>query len=441
MAVRSYVDLAYFICVMHADPADVSEDLRAAFETEGDSALQHLLFGRARTLLNPDTYLHECIHLWQGLNLPFVYWSSFRAFQGVLKTFRAFNRNFPELHDWKGRTPGILRLLSETVYPYVSGSDFELHMLDIGEKPGYRRLAPFSPLALLETAASVTQWKLTRPPRTSLALSFSRWTKREGGYRRMVDYLASIVKDEDLALDMYLPLCNAAFRTTNPVISFVTGAHQYVAKHAPNLRTYTSTYRNRITRLFDEIDEHNRNKRAQDPKTVNELEVSLADLPPIKLTMRDVLDLTFGESEWPHPTLHTLAERWRNEARSCPEMRNLLDDPDQAPEATVERLLDTYRPMMLIRYASPTRVRVVPIVREGDYDYVERIERTVPSADGPTALRDLYTMFGLVRRAVGIYYDQSTRLCNHSQCPEFPHNYCNTWMFVPKNHLDRAGFL
>ena len=436
MAVKSYVDLAYFVCVMHADPDAVSPSLREAFETESDVTLQHLMYEHARSLLDPNTHLHECIHLWQGLNLPFVYWSSFRAFQAVLKSFHVFNKMFPELHDWQGPTPGILRLLSETVHPYVHNWSIELHMRDKGEMAGYERLAPFSPLALLETAASVIQWRLSRSPAPSPALGFSRWTKREGGYRRMVDYLAGLVKDEELALDMYLPLCNAAFHTLNPVGAFVTGAYQYVAKHKPYLRASPSVYRNRIARLFREINEHPSNaERFREPRQLSELEVSLVDLAQIKLEMRDVLDLRFGESEWRHPTLYTLARRWIDDSRTCPEMRILLNDPGDISDAVVERILEAYQPMMLVRYASPTRVRVVPVLRQGDYDYVTRAERT-PNVDGPTALRDLYTMFGLVRRAVGIYYDESTRLCSHQNCPEYNHNYCNTWIFVPKQHQD-----
>jgi hypothetical protein len=221
------------------------------------------------------------------------------------------------------------------------------------------------------------------------------------------------------------------------VSAFVTGAYQYVAKHAPYMRTRANTYRNRIARLFHEINDDARNCGGlQEPKQLSELDVSLVDLPSLNLPMQDVLNITFGKSEWPHPTLHTLAQRWRDEARSCSEMRNLLDDPAQASDATVERLLDAYRPMMLLRYSSPTRVRVVPVLRHGDYDYVSRLERVAPGEDGPTGLRDLYTIFGLVRRAVGIYYDESTRLCSHKGCPEYGHNYCNTWMFVPKHHQD-----
>jgi len=437
MAVRSYVDLAFFICVMHADPADVPASLRTTFETGSDCSLQRQLADRARSLLNKDTYLHECIHLWQGLNLPFVYWSSFRAFQGVLKTFRALDHTFPDLHDWQGRTPGILRLLSEKLHPYVSTHCVELHMRDKGQIAGYQQLPPFSPLSLLETAVSVTQWKLLRSTMPSPAVSFSRWSKREGGYRVMIDYLTRLVGDEELALDMYLPLCNAAFCTLNPVSAFVTGAYQYVAKHKPDLRVATNTYRNRIKRIFDETTQHLPNsERFRAPRQLSELEVSLVDLPPLKLTMREVVDITFGESRWPHPTLHTLAKRWIGEATTQPEMRNLLDDPTQTSDTTIEHLLDTYQPMILVRYASPTRTRAVPVLREGDYDYVERIERVAPGVHGPTALRDLYTMFGAARRAVGIYYDESTRLCSHKACREYSFNYCNTWMFIPERHQD-----
>ena len=125
----------------------------------------------------------------------------------------------------------------------------------------------------------------------------------------MIDYLTRLVGDEELALDMYLPLCNAAFCTLNPVSAFVTGAYQYVAKHKPDLRAATNTYRNRIKRIFDETTEHLPNsERFRAPRQLSELEVSLVDLPPLKLTMREVVDIRSARADG----RTQLSIRWRN---------------------------------------------------------------------------------------------------------------------------------
>ena len=93
--------------------------------------------------------------------------------------------------------------------------------------------------------------------------------------------------------------------------------------------------------------------------------------------------------------------------------------------------------MILVRYASPTRTRAVPVLREGDYDYVERVERVAPGVHGPTALRDLYTMFGAVRGAPS--ESTTTKAPGYAAtrlAPMYGFNYCNTWMFIPERHQD-----
>ena len=305
---------------------------------------------------------------------------------------------------------------------------------------GLKRLDPFSPLTLLETAVSVTQWRLARAHGRASG-GFENWVTREGGYRTMVDYLADILDDDELALELFLPLFNAAFETMNPTAAFLTGAFQYERKHRRNPRASPVGYRNRLRVVLGESATYAPNaERASQGLRTDTLNVSLIDLPTYQIDMPSVTALTFGEGQWRHPTLYRLAMRWRSLAATRPEMRNLLNDPAQAGLATLNYLLDEFNPFVIARCKFGDAERVVPVLRAGDSEYVDQVERRGSGIDGTTALRDMYTIFGLVRRASGMFYDDSIRLCGHTDCPEYKHNYCNTWMFIPPDYRD-CGFV
>lgn len=437
MTVKSHVDLAFFVCLLHVDHVDVPDDWNETIASGSDEELRQLLSTHPRALWKPDTHLHECIHLWQALNLPFVYWYSFTAFKSVLRLFLSLSRQFPDLHKWRSRIPGIMNLMSEMVYPYWCATGVALHTRDKGKIAGYRSLPGINALDLLETAASVTQWDLSRSGHAPTATSFRLWSLRNAAYPEMVDYLAQIVGDEELALAMYLPLCNASFHTFNPIIAFITGAFQYVARHKGDLLVSSSQFRNRLGRLFDEITAvQSIYPPREGPRQLNDFEASIIDLPLYRTSMKGVVDLTFGESGWRHPTLHIPAKRWINDAHVNRDMRKLLDAPATVSKTTLDYVLEEFQPLVLMRFSTPERVRVLPVGRLSDFDYISRVERVAPGTDGAAAFRDLFTEFGAVRRAAGMFYANDVRLCGHRGCPEYEHNYCNSWIFSPKDFKD-----
>jgi hypothetical protein len=420
---------------MHADPGDIPDHWNETISDGSNEALRQLLDAHRPALWNPDTQLHECIHFWQGLSLPFLYWYSFTAFKMVQRLFVFLSRRFPDLHDWRSPIPGIMNLMSETVYPYWCATGLRLSRQDRGEIAGFRRLPGIR--ALEETAASVMQWDLSRSGGSRTITGFRLWSLRNASYPEMIDYLAQLVGDEELALAMYLPLCNTSLHTLNPIIGFVTGALQYVERHKGDLFVASSQLRNRLWRLFADIEAAQFALNSGDVKRrLNDLETSIIDLPFYRTSMQGVVNLTFGESGWQHPTLHIPATRWMADAKTRRDMRKLLNDPAAVSKQTLNYVLEEYQPLILVRLALHGRVRVLPVGRVSDLDYVSRVEQVAPGTDGMAAFRDLFTVFGAVRRATNMFYANDVRLCEHAQCPEHKHNYCNSWIFSPKNYRD-----
>ena len=462
MSIRSYVDLAFFVCVLRAGKSDVPPDVRDIIETGSDHDLE-TLFGSAEhgtssaykaagsaehgaysaykaALWNPDTHLHETIHFWQGLSLPFLYFYSFSAFQTVNRVFVSLDQSFDDLHEWRCPMPGILNLMTEPVYVYVKASDVECFRQDRGDRAGWRRLPGITALDMLESATSLIQWQLSTVPPHSGILHFRRWAKQNPAYPEAVDWLASMLQDKDLAVDLFLPLSNAAFHTMNPVMAFARTSIWYATEYRGDERVPLYKVKQRIEKLIDKLAASLRSTWpiAQAPTFEDPL-TSVFDLPFYRFSMEKAIDLTFGKSEWRHPTLYRLAERWLKESQTKREMCTLLDAPSAVSRSTVDCCFAEYQPLLLVHFDLPRRNRVVPLGRISDFDYVSRVEKDTPGVKGIEALFEQYIQFGTVRRATGAFYEPNMRLCHHRDCPEFAFNYCNSWISIPVDH-EKCGF-
>ena len=171
----------------------------------------------------PETHLHETIHFWQGLSLPFVYMSAHWGVFSTLKLFVELNKESQDFHQWAVDCPPILDVMSEKCgYSFVGPGI----LIPTARAGNALKLPAISPLDLLEAATSVIEWTLARPKDRS-ARSFLRWSARNSAYPEAVQMLINFVGDADLALEIFLPLCYGSFHTTNPVRAFWTMADRY----------------------------------------------------------------------------------------------------------------------------------------------------------------------------------------------------------------------
>ena len=123
-----------------------------------------------------------------------------------------------------------------------------------------------------------------------------------------------------------------------------------------------------------------------------------------------------------------------------PELRELLDVPGEIPRSVFFGCFQEFLPMIFARYDLPSRTRVVSLGDKSELDGIRRIEEAAPGTSGAASFIDQFTIFGAVRRATGAFYADDMRLCPHRECPEYGHNYCNSWIFIHKTYQE-CGFL
>ncbi|MGF6724506.1 hypothetical protein P3T43_003874 [Paraburkholderia sp. GAS41] len=438
MATRSFLDMASFVCVMHPDAVDVPEALRAILESGTDEEVARA-FGTPQSgiaaefrgpLWNRHTHLHETIHFWQALRFPFVYWNALYCWRFLLDRFVDTNRQTDDFHQWQLPLPRSLNFMSERICVHFSESKVVVndnrHAI-----PGFRSMEPACALDLLETAVSYTQWKLASFFGESDEGTFSMWCKLNSSYPEMMRWLHAFLGDEDLALAMYLPLCSAAFETTNPVRAFAELAHAYARRHTTARMYHSVKIRKRIRKLLPTL-----SFSPAGPTDIELSDHSLLDIPFWWISLRQVVGLRFGLRDWPHPTLGGLAQRWSDEAVRHPEMCRVLELPDTISRETMTRCLTDYQPLFIVRYDCATRTRIIPYGDLSDFPIFSLIEQAAPGSSGSAAFVDLYTAFGAIRRASGALYAPDATLCPHVACPEHKDNYCNAWMFIHPRYQD-----
>lgn len=429
MTTRSFFDLATGVCVMRPDPADVPRALRPTLEFGTDEEVREAFGaperGVARSFKGPfwnmDTHLHEAVHFWQALCYPFVFWNSLHSWRLFLELFQKLNVSITELHDWRLPPLPGLNLMTEP----LARAQRRL--------PQGGRMPPASALDLLETAVSITQWRLSSRAADRSHGAFLLWAKRNSSYPEMVRWLARIVNDEPLALAIFLPLCGAAFETTNPIRAFIELAKAYVSRFPSRCTVDNSQMRTRTRSLLSEL----RYDKVVDPQNIDTLRTGLMGLPFWRISRASVVEMRFGPRNWPHPILYRPARRLLDEASSRPDLQDLLDFPEMSP--TTLYCFETFQPLIFARYDFPSRTRVVSIGDASELDLVSRVEEAAPGSSGKASFVDQHTLFGAVRRATGAFYADDVRLCPHTECPEYNHNYCNSWVFIHKTYQE-CGF-
>jgi hypothetical protein len=117
-----------------------------------------------------------------------------------------------------------------------------------------------------------------------------------------------------------------------------------------------------------------------------------------------------------HPFLTAPAQKWFKAAENEGVYRWLLSQPGWAGEKVLNAIVDLAPTLSFVRFHV-----------DGQHDRV--IATGEPSKAVPVP--DLMTLYSVVRRASGSHYDPESRLCYHTNCPDYGPNFCNCFPLIP----------
>lgn len=271
----------------------------------------------------------------------------------------------------------------------------------------------------MESTASVAQFQLSvvRRDRSSNK-AFQRWKLKEPAYDTPLRFVQDRLKDPDLGLRLFIPLVNAAFHTSQPMMAFPWLLDLF-RQHLKGEKIYQTFVAQEEPCKWDVLF-----RQLLGELNFNAAPDSDADLAT-KAFMRLNLEQWVGSTIGPlsgHPFLGPLAQAWIDAERSNPVYSWAIDLPGYTNEDVLGDLVYRFQaPATIIRFAS------------------KRFGNRVVLTRGPIELLtplEILTAYSCVRRASGMFYDPDLRLCYHKDCPEYEHNYCNCFPNVPKGYHD-----
>jgi len=413
MPIRSHVDPCLFARFIYVDGSVVSPAVLEQIEGAPDQE-RYFAAWRAQHESTPHVIFHEAYHFWQGLRLPYVYWYALLSFRGVAQAFDTAN-SVGDVHEWDMLIPEFYRPRLSYQLFHVGRRSVELSTR--GATPeSYIARAVVSALDLLEAAASIAQYQATvGTAMASDPLAFARWCKRTPSYTRVFTFVARVLESEETALRSLLPLINTCFRTSDPVRAF----HIVLAVLAREMDT-VDEWLGQPEPLwwsghFDEwLDAYAGFEGPPDSTT------DLLKPTYCRLTLDH-----WTANSLEHPLLSKSARAWIEAAAENPVYGWAIDQPAWASDVLSKAREDFEPTATVVRFGlAGTGNRVFVMSREDRLTY---------------DIRDLLTIWSVIRRAAGSHFDPDHRLCHHSSCPEFQANYCNSYPIIPSRFED-CGF-
>ena len=236
MPARSHVDLCMFIQILEIDEELIPEEIKPALLERNyrQIAMQLDALGKSEGLyfINEETQLHESIHIIQAVIYPFLRWYAFVAYKTTFDLFL-------ELNDLSQ----VARVSDSLYLPALSLLDIEYYIWEIreverwilfwkkekfsmamsltGDTPANGKLlCKVNTTEIIENSASLIQYKFSTNNDFPTWKEYSRWTKRNPAYTRILDVVRGFLGDDDLAVRIFLPLTQVAFETNRPVQAF-----------------------------------------------------------------------------------------------------------------------------------------------------------------------------------------------------------------------------
>jgi hypothetical protein len=419
MPIRSHVDLCVYVKFLHVRRRDISEQTLALLDQDlTDAQVIDLYLAQQNNMLETD--FHETYHFWQGLRLPYLHRYAVLTFLAASAAFRELSTSGVEWRNWAEVTSHRMVLPGQPRYLIPRGGELFYSKTAVADDAA----VALSSTDLLETAASLAEFQVlsSKPDRTDIK-AFGRWTKRRPTYRAAVDLAVSVLGDAQLALRCTLPAINAAFHTTDPVrtygqlMSQLAGGLSRTAYYGeftakPEPCQWGALFAGHLDLIkFD-----------HDGNVLDILDQSYARLD---LNQWIEIQTPWSDEHGAHPFLSRRAAQWSALQEQNPVFGWLLDQPGYVGGQNIEDAIDRFAPITIMRFHAGTgRDRVIRMGRPGD---------------DATFIKSVLAMYGTIRRATRTHFDPESRLCPHTECPQYERNYCNCFISVPA-HWNQCEF-
>ncbi len=441
MTIRSHVDPCLFVVFMHIKHDDISENLAdivtALQRRHGES------FNPVLERLDPRSrqiFFHETYHYWQGLRLPFLFRYAFLSFRQMFAAFKHLSIANNDFHQWSCFLPEMERLNVNSKIGFSPEGHIFWGGLDVSFPAETIQQLQLTPLDLLECATSLAEFQwCTRTEQLSDPIALRRWAKRNPAYLEPFDFAARFLGSESLALRTLLPLINASFHTTQPERAFaellahlwgnfVQGSEfseQFLEQSEPC--RWRDVFQTWLDKLEYEAD--------------CDFNAKIFSPTYFRLTLNYWVNLNFemSEDKATHPFLGPVARRWCDSESSQPMSAWLIDQPGWVNKDIFWEYEAAFSPpISVFRFHLESGRDRVFMYGTGNIAGFTTIEDPKDS-DNRGFIADLIAMYGAVRRASGAHYDETQRICYHSDCPEFKSNFCNSYTLIPDS-FEVCGF-
>jgi hypothetical protein len=430
MSFRSHLDPCLFVVFMHLRGNQFEGRLSDIDLNDGDpfSPIVDRIHEKGHQIL-----FHEEYHFWQGLRLPYLFRYAMATFRQIIPAFRDLSVTAEDYHTWDCilpefetlRTPSLIALNSEGKVFYTRQE--EHGVVDVVEQ------ALISPLDLLECAASLAEFQVTskRADRVD-PLAFRRWTKRNPAYLEPFNFASLLLGCEDIPLRSLLPLINASFYTSDPVRTF---AHLLAA-----LLTFFVSDPGEISNAFLAQQEPCRWRELFQAWLGNIVYDAAPDLHAIllgpeyfRLTLSHWVLARYGSGEnyLIHPFLGPPAQGWLKKEKYNPAYSWIIDMPGWADKDTLKECRSEFFPLHVDTFhQADGQDRTIMAMAQGHISgFTSLKDHQDPESRGFIA--ECFTMYSAVKRASGVFYDETQRTCRHRECPHFASNFCNAYPTIP----------
>lgn len=443
MTIRSHVDPCLFVVFMHIKHDDIGTDLTdtlTALERRHGQSFNPVL--EQLEPRNRQIFFHETYHYWQGLRLPFLFRYALLSFRQMFAVFKHLSIDSDDFHQWSCLIPGTERLNIKSQIGFAPGGRIFWGGINATFPCDKADQLQLTPLDLLECSASLAefQWS-TRTEQLSDPLALRRWAKRNPAYLKPFDFAARFVGSESLVLRTLLPLINASFHTTVPERTF--------AELLGRLRA-TFIQENELSKRFLDQSEPCRWRELFQGWLDNlefeadsdfDCDVMGGEQKYFRLTLNNWVFANFGSlgDGATHPFWGPVARRWCEFEKVQPMAVWLIDQPGWVnKEIFWQFVADFSPPISVFRFHLGSGHDRVFMYGTGNISGFTTLEdQEDPHYRGFIA--DLLAMYGAVRRASGVNFDEAQRLCYHLGCPEYGRNYCNAYALVPDS-FETCGF-
>ncbi|WP_408041541.1 hypothetical protein [Tenacibaculum amylolyticum] len=379
---------------------------------------------RKRNLKVGALTFHENYHYWQGLRLPYMFWSSFISINHTFKSFIKLSTNNQDYLRWNVTIPTL------SIYSKKHSVVGELGSLEINDEGN--TIANLSIIDLLEAATTMAEFQVSVGYTDRVEpIVFSRWCKRNPSYTNVFKFVSKLFNDEKLVLRLLIPFVNGAFFTSQPVKAFIyllnkfetwqkndSFAHEFLSQKEP------CKWNLLVEQLLDSLlfeTEENSSSNIFDPRF-------------FKLTLENWVNSHFifqGVQKLHHPFINKQADKWIELCKVNEGFKSVLDYPGYLNDQIIKYVSQKFNPAVTFAkftFASgESRVLTFGQLGYGvEYDW-------------PLPLIDLFTIYSTMKRAAMIQYFDKHRMCGHKNCSFFESNFCNSYPVIPRD-FNECGF-